>query len=353
MREQALVDSYANEFANGDPRNVPVDYIPKVYEQLTGDAAGAQALAQRAEELRALGYGDRQIADILRSSYNPNPLDYVGQGREGTLGAGEKRPTYDSTTKTGNAMWDQIMDSAEWYTADPDEKGAERVYLGADGKYYRRIPKADGTFREERFNGTPVLRSKYSPEEILSLYVDELAGTEGHSTWNFLPDLMDGLTPEQQAGMQELLAKYAKGGDPNAERSDKWSQEFANMTEDEYEYFAQLFMSKFPELQELVNQGLLKKEDIANFFFKALPEGTGSGTGTGTGSGSYSGKGYYGYGYGGGYGYPVYYGGGKSTPYLQGNTPYAQKTQRDTNSNPVNTNQRQSRIYNIMKNWSF
>ena len=113
------------------------------------------------------------------------------------------------------------------------------------------------------------------------------------------------------------------------------SPEKVKATYEEYMQAVDRFIIKMPALQQLINNNLLTKEDIARFFFKGLDpvkeekeKTTKKSGGGGGGRGSSSSSGRRGGG-GGGYG-------------SSGGT-----------TNPPVANQKMSRIFNIMKNWSF
>ena len=353
--------TYAQELANGDARNIPPESFAETYRLVTGDETYAKELESEYERLKQVGLNDRQISAELyrKAADHQNPLaratdtegnlhfDYV-LAREGMLPPEMTYPAVDENGR-GNAAYNELMNSVEYF----DKDGME-LYRGNDGTYWQGIPQADGTVKYEKYmdvDGVDI-RPKYSAEDILSMYVNPNGGRNGESSWRGLENVFDGLTAEERAGMEELLAAFVRGGDLNAETM--YDTEFANMTPAEYEKFVQLFLSKMPALQDFIDKGLMSREELENFFFKNIPDGNGGALRGGSGgSGSGYRSGYYrNYGGYGGYGYYPYRRSGGSS----GNGYYYPSSGSGRTSNiatPVTTNQNQSRIYNIMKNWSF
>ena len=229
-----------------------------------------------------------------------------------------------------------------------------------------------------------IMNGQLTPEQILSLYVNPNAGTDG-STWRGMEWIND-LPEAERAGMMELLANFVGGGDPYRERGEGFEHEFADMTEAEYEKLADLFMKNMPALAYLLQEGYLNSLDqygnvisgekaIRNFFFKDLND-DGSGTGSGKkgygtynrrswGGRSWGGRGWHRYGGGGGSGSGTTYYTAPSSSYAPSNrsgSGYSGGSGGGYGSSgistarsaePSETNQRQNRVYNIMKNWSF
>ena len=352
VEQQELV----NAFLERDPRNTTPENLIQTYLNLTGDTAYADEMQKDYARFKGMGMNDRQISAELyrRMADHQNPMaratDTQGNLHYDFALAGSGMLPDEIAVPvvyedgTGNEAFNELT-SMNYYNDD-----GEILYEGNDGNYYYGVPQADGTVDYRVYKGEPASKApKYTPEQILSMFVNPNAGQPGESTWRGLDAVFEGLTPEERKGMEELLAAFIRGGDINAIR-EGFDLELANMTEAEYNKFAQKFFDKMPALKALVDKGVIKESDIANFFFKSLPEGKGNPGTTSKPKGSYTGGGYYGGG-GGGYYYPGY-GGGRSRTYAP--TAYASQARVDRNPvNPTGANQNQSRVYNIMKNWSF
>lgn len=346
-----LNSTYANELANGDPRNVPPEAFAETYRYLTGDTEYAQELEKKYQQYKDLGMNDRQIsAELYRqAAQHQNPLaratdqsgnlhfDYVS-AREGLLPDELTYPEVDENGN-GNAVYNEFANSVQYF----DDNGMS-LYRDDNGTYYQGVPQADGTVKYEKYKGDVTAHNKYDAQDILSMYVNPNA-RQGDSAWRGLDNVFEGLTPEERKGMEELLANFVRGGDLDAIR-EGFPTEFANMTEAEYEKFVQLFLSKMPALQKLIDDGVISRTELENFFFKNIDDGSGNGTRSGSGTGGNYGGYYRGYG-GGGY-YPYYRGGSSG-----GGSYYTPNRVSGGSASPNTANQRQSRIYNIMKNWSF
>lgn len=354
-REATAVAEQArfNALANGDVRNIPPQDLVSMLGRMT-DPAYAQELEQQYQRFRDLGMNDRQISAELyrRAAEHMNPLaratdaqgnlhyDFALAG-SGVLPEDMAIPTVDANGN-GNAAFNEFANSVDYF-----DKNGNTIYRNADGSFTEAVPKSDGTVEYRKYSGNPediTSTYHYTPDQVLSMYVNPNGGRNGEPTWRGLDAVFEGLTPEERAGMEELLANFVGGGDLNRIR-EGFNRESTGLTEAQYERLAQLFLNKMPAIQNLIDRGVLSERDVANFFFKA-PSGSGSGSGgSGSGSGSGgSGSGYsrggYGYSRGGGYsngGYNYNYGGNNRT----------------AQSSPSAATQRQNRVYNIMKNWSF
>jgi len=379
-----LNSTYANELANGDPRNIPPEAFAETFRYLTGDTQYAEELEKEYQRFKDLGMNDRQISAELyrRAAEHMNPLARAtdAQGNQhydfalagsGILPEDMAIPTVDEYGN-GNAAYNEFSNSVDYF----DDKG-NTIFRNPDGTFTEAILSDDGktVTGYKPYTGNVTSTYHYTPDQVLSMYVNPNGGRNGESAWRGLDSVFEGLTPEERAGMEELLANFVGGGDLNRLR-DGFSRELTGMTEAEYERLAQLFLNKMPALQGLINQGVLSEKDLANFFFKA-PNGSGSGSGSGGGSksggsGSYSGRSYSGYsgsGYSGkssgGYNrYSGYSSGYNNGGYSSSYTPrsnssggyygnYGNGSVGRSNVTPSTTSQRQNRVYNIMKNWSF
>lgn len=200
-----------------------------------------------------------------------------------------------------------------------------------DGNYNTaldRILRDNSIMRDENGNvvydkdGNPLETHTYTNMDILNLYADPSYKGDGLSHPENGGIGYRGVTiPDDVKEIMASTLYYAAGQGEQAET--------VEMTATKFNELAEKFMEANPTLKLLVDQGRLTLEDIGNFFFKKIK--------TTGGSRGYSGGGYGRY-YGGGGGGRGYYGGGGSSSYRP---------------NPTQANQRQSRIYNIMKNWSF
>ena len=195
--------------------------------------------------------------------------------------------------------------------------------------------------------------------------------------------------------MLELLDSMIVGGGDWARQGTV--KEYTDLSRDDYNRLADLFLKGMPALQTFLDAGVVSKNDIATFFFKASTWTPSGGNGGGS---SYRSSGYRSYG-GGGYSYRSSGGGYRSSggsskgsnwnPFsntsqkTKGTTPtyYSTPTRQysapssgsnlinsRTNKNPSSGNnyydydntpnvtpntakQKENRVYNIMKNWSF
>lgn len=265
--------------------------------------------------------------------------------------------TVDSDWENGGRIgdvWQEVLDS-EYYL---DDNGMA-LYANPDGTFTQPVVDANGNITYKPYTGNVHRQNKYSPDDILGFFVNWDYGKKGHEgepIFKGMDQMWDSLSEEEKAGMNELLNAGIFGGsflrDP--ERNGVHPQEFANLTEAEYNRLAELFYNNNPALQFLNKAGLLNRYDkngnivmdgfdsIADFFFKAYKGGQGSKAPKGSGSGS-------GRGYGGGYGGGGYSGyGGRGSGGYSGNSGYNGYVPSSSSSN-----QRQNRVYNIMKNWSF
>ncbi len=357
-REATAVAEQArfNALANGDVRNIPPQDLVGMLGEMT-DPTYAQELEQQYQRFKDLGMNDRQISAELyrRAAEHMNPLaratdaqgnlhyDFALAGA-GVLPEDMAIPNVDANGN-GNAAFNEFANSVDYF----DDKG-NTIYRNPDGTFTEIVPNADGTVDRRKYNGEVTSTYHYTPDQVLSMYVNPNGGRNGEPTWRGLDAVFEGLTPEERAGMEELLANFVGGGDLNRLR-DGFDRESTGLTEAQYERLAQLFLNKMPAIQNLIDRGVLSERDVANFFFKA-PSGSGSGSG-GSGSGSGSGSGYSSRGGYTPYSYtPRSYGSGGSG-YSGGyynNNPIRNGS---GNSTPSTASQRQNRVYNIMKNWSF
>ena len=360
-REATAVAEQArfNALANGDVRNIPPQDLVGMLGEMT-DPTYAQELEQQYQRFKGLGMNDRQISAELyrRAADHMNPLaratdaqgnlhyDFALAG-SGVLPEDMAIPTVDANGN-GNAAFNEFANSVDYF----DDKG-NTIYRNPDGTFTEIVPKADGTVERRKYNGEVTSTYHYTPDQVLSMYVNPNGGRNGEPTWRGLDAVFEGLTPEERAGMEELLANFVGGGDLNRLR-EGFNRESTGLTEAQYERLAQLFLNKMPAIQNLIDRGVLSERDVANFFFKAPSGSGGSGSGSGSGgSGSgYSRGGYTPYSY-----TPRSYGSGGSgsggSGYSGGyynNNPIRNGS---GNSTPSTASQRQNRVYNIMKNWSF
>lgn len=354
-REATAVADQArfNALANGDVRNIPPQDLVGMLGKMT-DPTYAQELEQQYQRFKDLGMNDRQISAELyrRAAEHMNPLaratdaqgnlhyDFALAG-SGALPEDMAVPVVDEYGN-GNAAFNEFANSVDYY-----DKNGNTIYRNPDGTFTEAVPKSDGTVEYRKYSGNPeeiTSTYHYTPDQVLSMYVNPNGGRNGEPTWRGLDAVFEGLTPEERAGMEELLANFVGGGDLNRLR-DGFDRETTGLTDEQYERLAQMFLNRMPAIQNLIDRGVLSERDVANFFFKA-PSGSGSGSGSGTGTGSgYSRRSYSGYGGYGGYGYSR--GGYSNGGYNYGGN------NRTAQSNPSATTQRQNRVYNIMKNWSF
>ena len=322
---------YGNRNPEPNPVNSGMNYeaLARMYDNLGADIAQDNLLA-------GVNPDDARMTDYI---YDQLPDNWTPEQKEEYL----RENILDDN---GYNHWD-LQAATMGYL--PDNVAVPRV-----GPY--------GHFNEAMYR---IMNGNYTPDEIMGLFVNPNAGTSG-STWRGM-EWMDELTPEERAGMEELLAKFVGGGDPTRERNG-YSQEFANMTKEEYDRMFELFMKHNPALAYLMENGYLDGTDeygnkvtgsgmqnLVNFFFKALkgngnkPNGNNNNGGYGRGYGGYGG-GYGGRGYGRGSGGS---GGGYSgySGRSSGGGGYYQSASQGTPASV--TQQKQNRVYNIMKNWSF
>lgn len=250
------------------------------------------------------------------------------------------------------------------------------------------IKNQNGTFSYP--DGTPYKgkdigwKNHYSPEDIMALYVNPNGGHNGEPTWRGM-DWINDLSAEEQAGMRQILANFVYGASPD--HVGDFGIEMSDLTEEEFERLADMFVKNTPGIEFLLKNGYFGDvelnadgsvrggqgvKNLVNFFFKDLPEGRnpkGNGNKNGGGYGSSRYRSYGGGGRGGGY----RGGGGGSSSYMPNYTnPYSQRSSSgggytrgggissssggadiSRSAEPTQTNQRQNRVYNIMKNWSF
>ena len=356
-----------------DMNNVSDEEFQKKWQQYW-DAMSPE----RQEQMRR--YAEQRVMDKL------NPLaratDAEGNlhwdynlAMDGKLPEGYNVPDF-MDDGTPNPALMAIVNSVDYY----DENGGT-LYRDADGSLYRR----EGD-KVVPYKGSYYQKPHYTPEDILALYVNN--NTDGsNGTWRGL-DWIDNdpsIDEKTRAGLKELLAQFVGGGDPNRVR-EGWSQEITDMTPQEYERLVWTFINHTDGLKFLLDHeyfGQYNSKDPAhsvgmqnliNFFFKDIknnplkPKNSGDRKNGGYGYRSYGGRG--GGGRGGG-GYRRSSGGSTyfqnptqlGTPTRGGGSAYNRGgsggfsgsggTEISKATEPTQTNQKQNRVYNIMKNWSF
>ena len=216
-------------------------------------------------------------------------------------------PTIGKDGRTNDAF-DTILDDYHYEDAD-----GQRLYRGDDGKYYYgNGNEYKGDEASQVYNLTP--------EQYLELWIDP-----EHNMRGGVPGSLSTKDGEGYRGLENLPEEVFAIIATNHIAAENFEEIF-NGTDEEYNRLVDLFMGSMPALQSMVDNGMVSMEDIIRFFFKTPKSQAGKKS-----YGGYGGGRYYGGGGGG------YRGGGSST----------------YRPNPTTTNQKQSRIYNIMKNWSF
>lgn len=315
------------------------------YAQYTGDNYKVPALPANSTG------GNWNYVDAMEGYYSD--ADAIPRiNEDGTMNDAMRELTYAMVDEDGNDLYTEF-----------DQSG--------NPHYYQLKQKADGTYDYVPYYNK--VERKYDPMSILTTFVN--SSYDGTNNLYRGMEWMNDLSPEEQAGMNELLATLYRRGDEyfginreSGDRSDR-PYEIADMTPDEYVHFIELFMKNMPALQVLMDRGVLKDSDIAQFFFKDIKTpGNGNGNKNGGGYGSSRYRSYGGGGRGGGY-----RGGGGGSSYMPSYTnPYSQRSSSgggytrgggissssggaeiSRSAEPTQTNQRQNRVYNIMKNWSF
>lgn len=326
--------NYEYEFRYGDPRNIPPDQIASVYQRMTGDSEFAATLQQEYERLKGYGLSDRQIsADLARIATRNNA----------ELSAMNKQDTIRSLMNPDGSMRFDL--SAALDGTLPDEYAVPNMDKES-GRYNEALEyiltpvteyNADGTIRTDK-DGNPIVHYPFnSPAEILHLWekvnvYDPSAGpikyTQDGEGFRGIPDDLPDDVKKFLATSPygSILQSTLPGGSGKPET--------IKATYEEYMQAVEKFIIAMPALQQLINNNLLTKEDIAKFFFKGLDvkkeeekttkKSSGGGGGRGSSSSGSSRRS------GGG-------GGGSSS----------------STTNPPVANQKMSRIFNIMKNWSF
>lgn len=316
------------------------------YAQYTGDSYKVPALPANSTG------GNWNYVDAMEGYYSD--ADAIPRiNEDGTMNDAMRELTYAMVDEDGNDLYTEF-----------DQSG--------NPHYYQLKQKADGTYDYVPYYNR--VERKYDPMSILTTFVN--SSYDGTNNLYRGMEWMNDLSPEEQAGMNELLATLYRRGDEyfginreSGDRSDR-PYEIADMTPDEYVHFIELFMKNMPALQVLMDRGVLKDSDIAQFFFKDIKTpGNGNGNKNGGGYGSSRYRSYGGGGRGGGY----RGGGGGGSSYMPSYTnPYSQRSSSgggytrgggissssggaeiSRSAEPTQTNQRQNRVYNIMKNWSF
>lgn len=361
--ERRVQDEYMDRLIEEELKNI--NYGHYSYDQMTDS---------QKEQMRR--YAEQRVMDRL------NPLaratDQEGNlhfnyvlAREGELPDELTIPVRNSDGTMNPAM--QEMTSVDYF----DENGMAL------------IKNQNGTFSYP--DGTPYKgkdigwKNHYSPEDIMALYVNPNGGHNGEPTWRGM-DWINNLSAEEQAGMKQILANFVYGASPD--HVGDFGIEMSDLTEEEFERLADMFVKNTPGIEFLLKNGYFGDvelnadgsvrggqgvKNLVNFFFKDLPEGKkpkGNGNKNGGGYGSSRYRSYGGGGRGGGGGY--YRGGGGSTYMPSYTNPYSPRsssgggytrgggissssggTEISRSAEPNQTNQRQNRVYNIMKNWSF
>ena len=336
------------------------------YAQYTGDNYKVPALSANSTG------GNWNYTDAMEGYYSD--ADAIPRiNEDGTMNDAMRELAYAMVDENGNDLY-----------AEFDPSG--------NPHYFQRKQKADGTY--ELVEYTQKMERKYDPLSILMTYVN--SGYNGENNLYRGMDWVNNLSPAEQAGVNEILATIYRRGDeyfginrPSGDRSDR-PYEIADMTPDQYEKFAELIVKNTPGLEYLLRHGYFGKVELnedgslkggegvlnlMNFFFKDLPEGKKPQGNGNKKNGSGNGYGYRSYGGGGrgGGGGGYYRGGGGGSSYMPSYTnPYSPRsssgggytrgggissssggTEISRSAEPTQTNQRQNRVYNIMKNWSF
>ena len=215
-------------------------------------------------------------------------------------------PSVDEYNRPNEAL-DAIMNSYHY-----EDKNGMPLTQGGDGNYYDQNGK--------QYKGEVSAVYDYTPEDILNLFIRNGYWDDGVIAKDY-GEGFRGIDNVPQEVIDNLLATSHNAAENEREK-------FTG-TEDEYYRLADLFIANVPALKILLDKGAIQPADIEKFFFRS-PNGKKSPKGSGYGST----RSYRGGGGGGGYrgGGGGYSGGGSS---------------------PTTAKQKQSRIYNIMKNWSF
>lgn len=302
--------SFERRFYDSMPEGMPEYYKveqAKYLASLANDAYNRDDLTKQ------------QADEYVRHLFD-NPGEYsYSQMASGTAPEQYSIPTISPTGEFNNVLTEILNDGNGVRELQHTKDG---YIIGDDGNFI--LDKDGNKISAYDEDGNLIVTSKWDPMTILNLFGNTGGGEEGYAP---IPK-GDGagyrginVTDE----FRKILASSqytASGQEENAE--------IIKMTKEEFEELSEKFMEANPVLRLLVQQGKLTPADIADFFFKKIEFTNGS-------KGGYGGGGYGYRGYGGGRG-GYYYGGGGRSNYAP---------------TPQSTNQRQNRIYNIMKNWSF
>ena len=311
--------TYEYDFRYGDPRNIPADQIASVYQRMTGDAEGAVKLQQEYERLKGYGLSDRQIsADLARMATRNNA----------ELSAMQDQDTIRSLMNPdGTLQFDRNAARQGLLPEDVAVPGVDEI--GRWNEALRSIFKWDGDKMLKDDKGNPQLNN-YDPYDILDMWLRPYAN--GSQAYTVNGAGYQGLPDDLPKDVKKFIATSPFGSLMQADNDKQY--ETVQATGKEWEQALDKFIAAMPALQQLLNYGVLTKEEIGKYFFKGIETkkeeekttkksgGGGGGRGSSSSGGSRRGG-------GGG-------GGGSSTP-----------------ANPPVANQKMSRIFNIMKNWSF
>ena len=355
------------------------NYIPPepvVENNLIDYSPFAKTEAERKRPQIMNEQGSRNLDITAGYTGNPadlyNPINTTGghwdlnDALSGMYPDNEAMPQINEDGSMNDAMRDLLFaavdsDGNDLYT-EFDESG--------NPHYYHLEQNSKGRYEYVPYYGKATRKHADDPFSILSTYLDSSYNGTGSPFKGM--EWMENLSPEERAGIEALLATTPRRGDADANHAGR-PYEVANMTKEEYDRLGDLFIKNMPALQKLIDAGLLTDKDITEFFFKDLklspqkPKNSGDKK-SGSGYRSYGGRG--GGGRGGGYyrsssGGSTYFAnptqlgtpsrGGGSAGYSRGGSGFGSSGGSDVSraSEPSQTNQRQNRVYNIMKNWSF
>lgn len=376
-----FVDNYVAENQPAPTNNNPVNnnWTPPSQTDIANYIYNLRSNPFLAEVDRGLGNADFNTRNAVMNYANNEYQNRVAEELQNRMGAGNvygqlsemDAPGYNPDG-TPNTSLETLMNSVSYY----DDNGMS-LYRNPDGTFSEAVVDSNGNVSYKPYNGDVHVQNRYSPDDILNLFLNYDYGKPGHEGEYLFRgmDWMDNLSEEERAGINALLNAGIFGGSGirDVNRNGIYNREISDLTEAEYNKFADMFLNNMPALRDLMEAGLLDRYDkdgnlvlgntdsISDFFFKAYKGGSGSGNGSGSGSGkgsrSYSRGGYRGGGYSrSGYGsYSGSYGSSNYQPYSyssQSSTPQYVNQQRAMVT-PNTATQRSNRVYNIMKNWSF
>ena len=268
---------------------------------------------------------DWQKQELMWQAYN-DPLNFKP---DPGIVTGMEPPQLDENGVPNYTM--TLLMNTKDYIADD----GTQLRVGADGQYYK--PGEDKPVAPDKVTAVP----HYDADTVFQTFVDlpKTAAMKkgGQVAWKKpIQDLLNDptLTQEERDGLNALLVSKFWAGTEERGR-EFYDRQFFDGTDAQYNHLAQLFVDKLG-LNGLLSNGVMSVNDVVNFFFKAPKSGSES-------TKTSSPRSYQPYGYRGGYGR-----GGYSRGYGGGYGGYS-----GYGSSPSNANQRQNRVYNIMKNWSF